>query len=135
MSDHATEIPPAARLLGRELVSVDASTGEAALSFNARDDFTNRHGTVQGGMLAAMLDSATGNAIMSVLPAELTAVTTRLDVRFLKPAAVGQIFASARLSKRDERSAEVAAELINSDGQVVASAQAEFRIVARKNKS
>lgn len=82
-----------------------------------------------------MLDSATGNAIMSVLPTELTAVTTRLDVRFLKPAAVGQIFASARLSKRDERSAEVEAELTNSDGQVVASAQAEFRIIARKSKS
>lgn len=135
MTDHVTEIPPAARLLGRKLVSADSHSGEVALSFNARDDFTNRHGTVQGGMLAAMLDSATGNAIISVLPAELTAVTTRLDVRFLRPAAVGRIFASARLTKRDERSAEVEAELTSSDGQIVASARAELRIIVRKSKS
>ena len=83
-------------------------------------------------MLAAMLDSATGKALLSVLPADLTAVTARLDVRFLKPARVCRIFASARLIRRDERSAEVEAELTDPDGQIVASARAELRIVPRK---
>jgi uncharacterized protein (TIGR00369 family) len=111
MSDHLKEIPPAAELLGREIVSVDAASGEVKLRFTAKQEFANRHGTVQGGMLAAMLDSATGNAVMAKLPSHLTAVTIRLDTQFLKPAALGAIVATARLIHQDERSAEAIAEL------------------------
>ena len=73
MSDHLKEMPPAAHLLGREIVSTDPHSGEVKLRFTASEQFANRHGTVQGGMLAAMLDSATGNAVMARLP--LVAVT------------------------------------------------------------
>jgi uncharacterized protein (TIGR00369 family) len=133
MSDHLKEIPPAARLLGREIISVDPQSGEVTLRFTAREEFANRHGTVQGGMLAAMLDSATGNAVMARLPSHLTAVTTRLDTRFLKPAALGPITATAWLIHHDERSAEVEAKLTDSEGRVVATARAELRVRARKN--
>jgi hypothetical protein len=61
MSEHLKEVPPAARLLGREIISVNAPPGEVQLRFLAHGHFANRHGTIQGGMLAAMLDSATGN--------------------------------------------------------------------------
>src|SRR3954465_14889934 len=111
MSDHLKEMPPAAKLLGREIVSVDPQSGEVTLRFTAKEDFANRHGTVQGGMLAAMLDSATGNAVMARLPSHLTAVTTRLDTRFVKPAGLGPITATARLARYDEHCAEVTAEL------------------------
>jgi uncharacterized protein (TIGR00369 family) len=131
MSDHLKEIPPAARLPGREIMSIDPQSGEVKLRFTARSDFANRHGTVQGGMLAAMLDSATGNAVMAGLPSHLTAVTTRLDTQFLKPAGLGEIVATARVISRDERSAEVIAELADSGGQIVATARAELRIRAR----
>ena len=95
MSDHLKHIAPAAQLLGREIMSVDPHTGEVKLRFMARGEFANRHGTVQGGMLAAMLDSATGNAVMAGLPSHLTAVTTRLDTQFLKPAGLGEMVATA----------------------------------------
>jgi uncharacterized protein (TIGR00369 family) len=132
MSDHLKEIPPAARLLGREIISVDPQSGEVTLRFMARAEFANRHGTVQGGMLAAMLDSATGNAVMARLPSHLTAVTARLDTQFLKPAALGPITATARLIHQDERAAEVQAELTDSEGWVVATARAELRVRERK---
>ena len=134
MSDHLNEIPPAAQLLGREIISVDAVSGEVKLRFTARQEFANRHGTVQGGMLAAMLDSATGNAVMAGLPSHLTAVTTRLDTQFLKPAGLGPITATARLTSQDDRSAEVTAELADSAGQIVATARAELRIRPRKSR-
>jgi uncharacterized protein (TIGR00369 family) len=135
MSDHLKEIPPAAQLLGREIVSVDPHSGEVKLRFTAKSEFANRHGTVQGGMLAAMLDSATGNAVMARLPSHLTAVTTRLDTSFLKPAALGAMMATARLVRQDERSAEVTAELTDSEGQIVATARAELRVRERKSRS
>ena len=132
MSDHLKEIPPAAQLLGREIISVDPQSGEVTLRFTAREEFANRHGTVQGGMLAAMLDSATGNAVMARLPSHLTAVTTRLDTQFLKPAALGPITATAWLIHQDERTAEVQGELTDSNGIVVATARAELRLRERK---
>jgi uncharacterized protein (TIGR00369 family) len=99
MSDHLKEVSPAAVLLGREIVSVDTESGEVRLRFLADRQFANRHGTVQGGMLAAMLDSATGNAVIANLPSDRTAVTTRLDTTFVKPAALGPLTATARLVK------------------------------------
>ena len=133
MSDHMKEVPPAAVLLGREVVSVDAKSGEVQLRFLADRQFANRHGTVQGGMLAAMLDSATGNAVMAKLPPHLTALTTRLDTQFLKPAALGTITATARLVRLDERTAEVEAELTDDNGVVVAIACAHLRIRERRS--
>jgi uncharacterized protein (TIGR00369 family) len=82
-------------------------------------------------MLAAMLDSATGNAVIANLPSDRTAVTTRLDTTFVKPAALGSLTAIARLVKLDDRSASAEAELVDGSGQVVASARAELRIRER----
>jgi uncharacterized protein (TIGR00369 family) len=132
MSIHLNEVPPAASLLGRKIISIDRQSGEVRLHFIARSDFANRHGTVQGGMLSAMLDSATGNAVMASLPSDQTAVTTRLDTTFLKPAALGPLTAIARLVKNDGRSAEAEAELIDSQGQIVARGRAELRVWPRK---
>jgi uncharacterized protein (TIGR00369 family) len=132
MSDHLKEIPPAAALLGREVISVDAGSGEVRLRFQADRQFANRHGTVQGGMLAAMLDSATGNAVMASLPSDRTAVTTRLDTTFVRPAALGPLTAIARLVSQDERSALAEAELVDETGQTVARARAELRVRERR---
>jgi uncharacterized protein (TIGR00369 family) len=132
MSDHLKEAPPAAVLLGREVISVDAKSGEVHLRFLADPQFANRHGTVQGGMLAAMLDSATGNAVMASLPPERTAVTTRLDTTFVKPAALGPLTATARLARQNEVSALAEAELFDSSGQIVARARAELRVRERR---
>ena len=132
MSDRLNEISPAAVLLGREIVSVDTESGEVRLRFLADRQFSNRHGTVQGGMLAAMLDSAAGNAVIANLPSDRTAVTTRLDTTFVKPAALGPLTAIARLVKLDDRSASAETELIDGSGQVVARARAELRVRERK---
>jgi len=131
MSERLNQIPPGAALLGREIVEADKDTGEVRLRFLAKHDFTNRHGTVQGGFLAAMLDSATGNAVMAMLPPEETAVTTRLDTSFLKPARPGPLYAVARVSERDARSARVEAEIRDDSGTVLATAHAELRILPR----
>jgi uncharacterized protein (TIGR00369 family) len=105
------------------------------LRFLADRQFSNRHGTVQGGMLAALLDSATGNAVIANLPSDRTAVTTRLDTTFVKAAALGPLTATARLVKLDDRSASAEAELVDGSGQVVARARAELRIRERNRST
>ena len=130
--DRQVQQTPAARLLGREILSSDAATGEVKLRFVAKPEFANRHGTVQGGFLAAMLDSAAGMAVMLSLPPEQTAVTTRLDVSYLKPASIGPLHATSRIIKRDARTADVEAQLMDDAGLMLATAKAELRILARK---
>lgn len=125
-------VPPAARLLGREVIAFDRIGGGATLRFTAQPEFLNRHGTVQGGLLAAMLDSATALALYSVLEPELTAVTTNLNVSFVRPAKQGELIAKSTLVSRTAREAQTSGELQDPEGNVVARATATLRIIKRQ---
>jgi uncharacterized protein (TIGR00369 family) len=124
--------PPGAALLSREIISVDRAAGEGALRYVARPDFTNRHGAVQGGFLAAMLDSATGATLVACLEADETAVTRSLTVEFLRPAMPGVLHAKTRVLSRAGAGAEVAGELVDDNGVTVATAVAVLRILKPK---
>ena len=132
MSDDVALVPPGARLLGREWLGFD-ETGEVGLvGFEALSSFTNRHGTIQGGFLAAMLDSATGVHALAALPSNRTAVTISLSTRFLKPASVGKFTAKTHVVEQSEREIMVAAELVDSNGTTVAVADAQLRILNKR---
>ncbi|MCO5118139.1 MAG: PaaI family thioesterase [Burkholderiaceae bacterium] len=128
LNPHLETTTPAAILLGRRLLGVDAGTGEVRMGFTARDEFTNRHGTVHGGFLSAMLDSAAANAVHATLGPGMQALTMRLDTHFHKPAPLGEFHSAARVIERDERSVLVEADLFAADGTRVASAQVRFRV-------
>jgi uncharacterized protein (TIGR00369 family) len=129
--DHLVEATPGAATLGREWVSFDPATGSATLRFHAKPEFANRHGTVQGGFLAAMLDSATGITLLATLPRELTAVTISLDTTFERPARTGVLIVEARVIAKDDRDATVEAEVSSPDGTIVARGRAKLRIRKR----
>ena len=129
---HLMDVTPGSATLGREWVSFDPASASATLRFLAKPEFANRHGTVQGGFLAAMLDSATGITLLATLPQELTAVTISLDTRFERPAAIGALTVKARVVEKDERDATVEAEVISPDGTIVARGRAKLRIRKRQ---
>jgi uncharacterized protein (TIGR00369 family) len=131
LNDAANQLPPGAQLLGREWLGFDES-GNALIRFQAQSAFTNRHGTIQGGFLAAMLDSATGICALAALSSERTVVTRSLDTRFLKPAAVGPITARARIVEQTDREMVVQADLIDADDITVADATARLRVLAKR---
>ena len=72
---HLEIMTPAARLLGRRWLDKDHATGVSRSEFFAPPEFANRHGSVHGGFLAAMLDSASGMAVLDALPPDQTMVT------------------------------------------------------------
>jgi uncharacterized protein (TIGR00369 family) len=129
---HLAEVTPGAATLSREWVKFDPASGSATLRFLAKPEFANRHATVQGGFLAAMLDSATGITLLATLPQELTAVTVSLDTRFEKPATVGVLTVEARVTEKDDRDATVEAEVLGPDGIIVARGRARLRIRKRQ---
>ena len=128
---HLTELTPGSATLGREWVRFDAAACAATLRFHAKPEFANRHGTVQGGFLAAMLDSATGITLLATLPKELTAVTISLDTKFERPASVGVLTVEARVTEKDDRDATVEADVLSPDGTIVARGRARLRIRKR----
>ena len=130
---HLEEAPPAALTIGKEIISVEPGSGDVRLRFFAKPEFGNRHGTVGGGFLAAMLDSSSAAPLLARLPPELTAVTTELHVAFLCPALLGELCGVGRIVSHVERDAESDAELSMPDGTVVARATAKFRIVPRRS--
>jgi uncharacterized protein (TIGR00369 family) len=123
------KISPAARLVGREILGADADTGAVRLGFLARPEFANRHGSVAGGFLAAMLDSTSAAPILAE---GLNIVTTELRVSFQRPAPIGRLFGVGRISERSEREIHSEGELSDADGNVVARATATFRIIRRR---
>jgi uncharacterized protein (TIGR00369 family) len=126
--DPLARTPPAARLLGRRVLSTDRHGGTVELEFQAPPEFANRHGQVQGGMLAAMLDSTVGCAAVAALGGQ-SVVTLTMHVTYLRPAAIGPLRGRGRVLHRGSSIAFAEGELHDRDGVVVATASATLRIV------
>jgi len=71
--------------LGAELVSVERGRVELAIPYDAR--FTQQHGFLHAGAVAAVLDSACGYAAFSVMPPEAAVLTVSYAINLLAPAA------------------------------------------------
>jgi uncharacterized protein (TIGR00369 family) len=75
--------------LGAALVSVERGRVELAIPHDAR--FTQQHGFMHAGAVAAVLDSACGYAAFSVMPPEAGVLTATYTINLLAPA-VGERF-------------------------------------------
>ena len=75
--------PPIATLLGFELVEVEPGRAIFAVEPGARH--YNPIGMVHGGLAATLIDSATGCAVHTTLPAGTGYTTTDVQVRFVRP--------------------------------------------------
>lgn len=116
--------PPAAALLGFELLAIDPEQGTIRVRFNARQEFTNPVGDVQGGFLAAMLDDTMGPALVATLEEGRFAPTLELKVNFIRPARPGVLIGKGRVVSRGRSVAFLAGELETEAGELIATATA-----------
>jgi uncharacterized protein (TIGR00369 family) len=75
--------PPFGVLLGFELVEVQE--GRVVFAVEPGEQHYNPIGTVHGGLAATLIDSATGCAVHTTLPAGTGYTTTDVQVRFVRP--------------------------------------------------
>lgn len=125
---------PAARLIGRKVSRIDQSKGEVWLQFLSQPTFLNRHGFVQGGFLAAMLDSTVGCTAMAFLQPEESVVTLEMKVTYLRPAALGVVRGVGRILERGRSILFVEGELRDPNGNALARASATLRVVSALNR-
>jgi len=74
--------PPFAVLLGFDLVEIDE--GRVVFAVEPGPQHYNPIGSVHGGLAATLIDSATGCAVHSTLPAGVGYTTTDLQVRYVR---------------------------------------------------
>ena len=94
-----TNLPPIHHLLGGHNIQWNADQTELEISYVALDSFTNPRGSVEGGMVCAMLDDVMG--LFAYLANNQTPATTiNLTMDFLRPCQVGTVLTKCRFTKQ-----------------------------------
>lgn len=75
--------PPIARTLGMSLVEV--AEGRAVFSVTPREFHYNPLGVAHGGLALTLIDSATGCAFQTTLPADVAYTTLETKANFVRP--------------------------------------------------
>lgn len=89
--------PPSATLLGFTLTSIEP--GQAVIEFEANEHHANPQGTLHGGILCAVADTAMGFAYASTLEEGETFTTLEMKINFLKPVWKARLRAVGRVIK------------------------------------
>ena len=118
--DGALPAPPMAKTLG--FVIVEVSEGFAAFEGETSEALLNPMGTVHGGWVLTLVDSATTCAALSGLPAGVGATTIETKVNFTRPLTKdsGRVRAEARVLGAGRRILTAEARVTDAKGRLVA---------------
>ncbi|UOY03937.1 PaaI family thioesterase [Blastococcus sp. PRF04-17] len=72
------------------------------MRFEAREEHLNPAGTVHGGVLATLVDTAMGTAVRTVAGDGDVPATSQLTVTYLRPGRPGELVVTARLRTKGE---------------------------------
>jgi uncharacterized protein (TIGR00369 family) len=111
-----------AELLGMR--PAELSVGRAAFVADAQASFANPMGTVHGGIVATLLDSALGCAVQTTLDEGVGYTTVSLEVKYLRAIRLdaGELRAEATVVHAGRRQATAEARLTDREGRVLATA-------------
>ena len=82
---------PVAGLLTAQPIRCDPQRGRITVAFQARREFCNLIGSVQGGMLTAVLDLAMSFAVLCALDDGHVVPSLEVETSFIAPARPGEI--------------------------------------------
>jgi uncharacterized protein (TIGR00369 family) len=122
-------LPAMSQLLGWKLRSLDPRTGSIVVEFLARPEFVNAYGTVQGGILAAMLDDAMSPAAAASYGGNCMARTIELKITQMRPTYPGPIFVEGKVVLQEGPVAFLEGRIRDLDGNLVAAATATAKII------
>jgi uncharacterized protein (TIGR00369 family) len=112
------------KLIGMKLV--DLRPDEAVIRIEMRDDLRQPDGVLHGGVTATLIDTAMAFAIRTRLPVNESSATIDLTVHFLRPHTTGTITCTARIVRAGKRIFTMAADVVNEDGKLVATAVSTY---------
>ena len=114
--------------LGIELKKLEL--GRAKIRLKIGKHLTQQAGIAHGGVTAAMVDSAVGLALCTLLRPRTLITTIELNLNYIAPAKPGFLTASGRILKKGERIAVGEAEVRDSRQALVAKALVTYMILS-----
>jgi uncharacterized protein (TIGR00369 family) len=121
---------PITRFMHFSLESVER--GHVVFGMVPSEELYNLIGSVHGGIITTLLETALGSVVQSLLPAGQAATTMDLHTRFHRPvtAATGKVFADAHVVHAGRRTATSEAKLVDGGGRVYATATSTLLILS-----
>jgi uncharacterized protein (TIGR00369 family) len=112
--------PPITQTLGYSPVEFDE--GRAVFAMEPAEFHYNPLGSVHGGVIATLLDTCTGCAVHSTLPAGLGYTSVDLTTKFLRPVTVdaGTLRCEGTVISRGRTTALAEARLTDASGRLMA---------------
>ncbi|MGY1916644.1 PaaI family thioesterase [Blastococcus sp. SYSU DS0973] len=107
-----------------------AQDGSARMSFEVTEEHLNPAGTLHGGVLATLVDTAMGLAVRTTTGEGEVPATSQLTVTYLRPGRPGPLQVTARLRTRGEHLTVCEAD-VEQEGRALAHAVATFALLAR----
>lgn len=116
--------PKGSVTLGFRMIAVDQEKMQIEAEFDARDDFRNPMGQIQGGYLCAMLDDVMSVACLVTSGMTHVAPTLEMKTSFLRPALANgeKLRAVGRVVKWGRTIAFTEGEIRDADGKLLAKA-------------
>jgi uncharacterized protein (TIGR00369 family) len=110
--------------------SEQTGEGRARVRFEVTDEHLNPAGTLHGGVLATLVDTAMGQAVRSATGEDDVPATSQLTVTYLRPGKPGAVEVTASVRTRGEHLTVCEAE-VEQDGRALAHALATFALLHR----
>jgi len=120
---------PIALLLGADPLGCDPVAGRITIAFEAKPEFCNLLGTVQGGMLAAMLDMVMSFSVLCTVGPGHVVPTIDMNTHFLTPARPGRIVGEGAIVKKGRNISFMEGRLRDRDGRLLTTATASGQLM------
>src|SRR3712207_1267713 len=108
----------------------DTDDGRARIAFEVREEHLNPAGTLHGGVLATLVDTAMGQAVRTTTGEGEAPATSQLTVTYLRPCTPGPLVVTGRVRTRGKHLTVCEAD-VEQDGESVAHAVATFALLQR----
>ncbi len=121
--------PPIMHTIGAD--GIEVAEGRVTVLLHPQEFHYNPLGTVHGGVLSTLLDTAAACSVQSTLPAGVGYTSLDLNVKFLRPVTVGsgQLRCEGAVLQRGRRTALAEARLYDAAGRLVAHATSSCMIL------
>jgi uncharacterized protein (TIGR00369 family) len=101
-------------LIGATMTSVEP--GRCTIELPVRDDLTQQHRYVHGGIVGMIADSAGGYAAFTLMPADASVLTVEYKINMLAPAKGERLIARGEVVKPGRTLSIVRADVYSTDG-------------------
>ncbi|MCD9148302.1 PaaI family thioesterase [Pseudophaeobacter flagellatus] len=126
------EDPGVQQLVGYK-TTIDRRDGSCLVTLDLEPPHLNRHGILHGGIVATVLDVVCGNTASQFFDRKNHAplVTVSLTLSYVAAARAGRVSATARVTGGGASIAHVFGELVDAEGQLLATATGVFKRIKR----